>query len=272
LKKIFLFFLIVLTLNATDLTIEVKKKVDILPSIAIEDSSTNLDDTMKIRFFKSIFADLNVLSLFNVDRHRIIIDYNASSVAVENKDFDFVLRYKLFEDDSHKLNCSVKLLQDDEAKMIKNYKISNKKAFVFVSHAIAYDINKYMGSDDIGWIKKKVVFAKITAPKQSEIVVADYTLSYQHTIIKGGFNIFPKWASDNQNGIYYTTINNSKPTLKYLNIKNAKIKTIASSDGMIVCSDTNKNGSKILVTMAPNGQRCIQTGISPPQFVHKEVK
>jgi len=137
LKKIFLFFLIVLTLNATDLTIEVKKKVDILPSIAIEDSSTNLDDTMKIRFFKSIFADLNVLSLFNVDRHRIIIDYNASSVAVENKDFDFVLRYKLFEDDSHKLNCSVKLLQDDEAKMIKNYKISNKKAFVFVSHAIA---------------------------------------------------------------------------------------------------------------------------------------
>jgi len=58
---------------AGDATIEVIKKADSLPSIAVEDSSVSYNDTFKMRFFKAIVADLNVISIFNVDRHHRVV-------------------------------------------------------------------------------------------------------------------------------------------------------------------------------------------------------
>ena len=252
--KILLMLFLSLVLFATDLTIEVKKKVQSLPSLAIEDASIMYDDSFKMRFFKALFADMNVISLFNVDKHRRLTYFNATSVVVDNKDMDYVLRYKLFEDDSGKLNVEIKLIHDDNPVFAKTYKISKKSAYVFLSHAIAYDINKYMGGDDIGWIKKRIVFANVVAPRKSEIVLADYTLTYRHVILKGGFNIFPKWANKQQSAIYYTSLSGAKPTLKYFDVRHGKIKTVASSDGMIVCSDVSEDGKKLLVTMAPSAQ------------------
>ena len=252
--KILLILFLSVALFATDLTIEVKKKVQGLPSLAIEDSSINYDDTFKMRFFKALYADMNVISLFNVDRHRRLTYFNATSVVVANKDMDYVLRYKLFEDDSGKLNVEVKLIHEDGAVFAKTYKISKKSAYVFLAHAIAYDINKFMGGDDIGWIKKRVVYAKVIAPLQSEIVIADYTLTYRHVVLKGGFNIFPKWADKKQDAIYFTALSGAKPTLKYFDIRTGRITPIASSDGMIVCSDVSQDGNRLLVTMAPSSQ------------------
>ena len=238
-------------LFATDLTIEVKKKVDSLPEIALEDSS--YDQTMKKRFFKALYADLNVLSLFNVDKHKYQNDFDASDVVVQNKDKEFVLRYQVTQNDLGKLLVSVKLFHNHQIDFMKNYKAS-PKAYIFISHAIAYDINRYMGEKDIDWIKKKIVFSKITGKKRSRIVIADYTMTYQHPVIKGGFNIFPKWANKEQSAIYFTSLNGKKPVLKYLDLKKAKIKSIANSDGMIVCSDVSEDGSKLLITMAPHAQ------------------
>lgn len=90
--------------------------------------------------------------------------------------------------------------------------------------------------------------------KKSEIVISDYTLSYQHAIIKGGFNVFPKWANKEQNSFYYTTLDTEKPTLKFVDIKTAQIQSVISSDGMIVCSDVSENADKLLLTMAIDGQ------------------
>ena len=252
--KIILMLCLGIALFATDLTIEVKKKVATLPSLAIEDSSINYDDTFKMRFFKALYADMNVLSLFNVDKHRRLTYFNATSVVVENKDMDYVLRYKLFEDDNGKLNVEMKFLKDGETEFTKRYKISKKSAYIFLSHAIAYDINKHMGGDDISWIKKRVVYAKMVAPRKSEIVISDYTLTYRHTVLKGGFNIFPKWANKQQNAIYFSSLDGLKPSLKYFDIRKGKISTIASSDGMIVCSDVSEDGKRLLVTMAPTSQ------------------
>lgn len=102
--------------------------------------------------------------------------------------------------------------------------------------------------------EKKVIFSRIVAPKKSEIVIADYTLSYQHVIIKGGLDIFPKWANYAQTAFYYTSLDAQKPTLKYVDIKTAKVKNIISSDGMMVCSDVSDDGKKLLLTMARTGQ------------------
>ena len=175
-------------------TIEVIKKADSLPSLAIEDSSEDFDNLFKNKFFKMLAADMNVLSLFNVERSRRIVTYNSDNVAVENKDKDYVLRYKLIKNDSGALQVAVKLIGMNQELFSKSYKVNNKDIYMFVAHSIAYDINDYMGEPSVEWMKRKVIFSRIIAPRKSEIVVADYTLSYQHTIIKGGFNIFPKWA------------------------------------------------------------------------------
>ncbi|WP_457744743.1 Tol-Pal system protein TolB [Sulfurimonas sp.] len=258
-KVLFVLFLFFNFAYAGDATIEVVKKVDSLPSIAVEDSSISYNDTFKLKFFKSLIADLNVISIFNVDRHHRITSYNDSNVLVENKDKDYVLRYKMFEDDNGALNINLKLLDKDKEVLNKNYRVSKKGIYMFVSHAIAYDINKFMGAESVEWMKRKVIFSRIIAPKKSEIIIADYTLAYQHIIVKGGFNIFPKWANRAQNFFYYTSLDSDIPTLKYVDIKSATVKNIISSDGMMICSDVSNDGKTLLLTMAKDGQPDIYT-------------
>jgi len=238
----------------SDATIEVIKKVESLPSLAIEDSSTSYDDTFKLRFFKSLVADMNVLSIFNVDRHHRLAHFNDTHVLVENKDSMYVLRYKMSEDDNGVLNVNMKLIKEDETVLSKNYKVSKKDIYMFISHAIAYDINKFMGEPSVAWMKRKVIFSRVVAPRKSEIIIADYTLSYQKTIVKTGFNVFPKWANQAQNAFYYTALNAKVPTLKHVNLKTGKVSKIISSDGMMICSDVSDDANTLLLTMAKSGQ------------------
>ncbi len=253
--KIIISFLMAVTIIfASDATIEVIKKVDSLPSLAVEDSSSDNDETFKMKFFKSIISDLTVISLFNVDRHYRKVNFEADEVNVANKDMNYVVRYRLTNNDNGALGIELKMLSNNEITFSKNYKIRNPKMYMFVSHTIAYDINKFMGKPSVEWMKRKVIFSRVTSPKKSELVIADYTLSYQHTIVKGGFNVFPKWANKEQTAFYYTALDAKRPTLKHVNIKTGKTKNIKSSDGMMICSDVSLDGNKLLLTMAPNGQ------------------
>jgi len=251
-----LFFVLMLFgfLSANNATIDVIKEVDIKPSLAIEDSSISYSDTFRLKFFKAIVADLNVISFFNVDRHHYVTHFNDTDVVDENKNTDYVLRYKLFEDDNEALNIQLKLIKNNEDVLTKSYKIKSKKVYMFISHAIAYDINEFMGAPSVEWMKRKVIFSRVVSPKKSEIIIADYTLSYQHVIVKGGLNIFPKWADRQQHAFYYTSLDGKKPTLKYVNIKNGRSTALLSSDGMLICSDVSDDSSKLLLTMAPKGQ------------------
>ena len=253
--KIFLTLLLLLSVSfANDTTIEVIKKVESLPTLALEDSSVSYDDTFKMRFFKAIKADLNVLSLFNVDRHYNNVDFDSSSVVVSNKDMNYVLRYKMLEGDADSLNIEIKLMNNGENVLLKKYKIKRKNIYVFVSHSIAYDINKFMGAPSVEWMKKRIIFARVVKAKRSEIVIADYTLAYQHVVLKGGLNLFPKWANKEQSAFYYSALSSDKPTLKYLNTRTGKSKAILSSDGMMICSDVSDDAKYLLLTMAPKGQ------------------
>ena len=253
--KILLSYLFILTLAfGSDATIDVVKKVETLPSIAIEDASTSYDNTFKMRFFKALTADLNVLSLFNVDRHHRMVSYDATNVIVQNKDKNYVLRYKMNEEDNGALRLDMKFMKDNIVVFSKNYIIPKQNIFVFISHAMAFDINEFMGEPSVSWMKRKVVFSRTIGPKKTELVIADYTLSYQHVVIKGGFNIFPKWADKAQSSFYYTALNSFKPTLKLVNMKTSKVSNILSSDGMIVCSDVSNDYKRLLVTMARDGQ------------------
>lgn len=258
-KIIFSILMLISLSFASDATIEVIKKVDSLPSLAVEDGSTDYDNTFKMQFFKTLVADLNVISLFNVDRHRRELDYSANQVAVQNKDMNYVLRYKMSKDDGDALHVVMKLISGDSTLFSKSYKVSRKNIYMFVSHSIAYDINEYMGEPSVEWMKRKVLFSRMVAPRKTEIVIADYTLAYQHTIIKDGFNVFPKWASRGQDSFYYTDLDARVPTLKYVDIVKSKITSVISSDGMMVCSDVSDDGKTLLLTMARDGQPDIYT-------------
>ncbi len=253
--KILISILMTITfIFASDATIEVIKKIDSLPSIAVEDGSTHKDETLKMKFFKSLVADLNVISLFNVDRRKFNNDFDTNEVDVENKNINYVLKYNLSENNGPGFSVEMKIIKNNEVILRKNYKISNHKKYMFVAHTIAYEVNNFMGGPSIEWIKRKVIFSRVVAPLKSEIVIADYTLSYQHVVVKGGFNLFPKWSSQKQNGFYYTSLNETKPTLKHVDTRSAKITSLISSEGMMTCSDVNANGTKLLLTMAPKGQ------------------
>jgi len=253
LKILFSILISITFLFSSDATIEVIKKIDSLPTLAVEDSSESNNETFKLKFFKALIADLNVLSLFNVDRHHTMSDYEDNIVDVSNKEMDYVIKYKIDAQDKGFM-LELKLLNNNNIVLSKKFKISDEKKYMFVAHTIAYEINEFMEQPSVEWMKKKVIFSRVVGPKRSEIVIADYTLAYQHIIVKGGFNLFPKWASQKQNGFYYTSLSENKPTLKFVDTNTAQVSNIISSEGMMICSDVNMDGSKILLTMAPDGQ------------------
>lgn len=253
--KFLLSFMFAITLLfSSDATIEVVKKVESMPSIAVEDSSVEYDDTFKMKFFKMLVSDLNVLSIFNVDKNYRLVNFDASNVAVENKDMHYVLRYKITKGTDGSFGVNVKLFSKNSVVLTKEYNVNNQRIFMFAAHSMAYDINSFMGEAPVEWMKRKVIFSKMVSPQKSQIIISDYTLSYQHTIVAGGFNTFPKWANKEQSAFYYTSLDGAIPVLKHLDVTTGKISVIKSSDGMMICSDVSDDGSKLLLSMAPKGQ------------------
>ena len=255
-KKIILTLCMLVNIFAADATIEVIKKVDKLPSISVEDASINYKNTLSKKFFKVLVGDLNVLSIFNVYDNYALNDYNADNVNSENTKRDYVLRYRLRQDDAGNLNCDYKLLSAIDSKVVreKNFRIKKENLYVFLIHNLATDINDFIGAEAVEWMKSYVLISRLTGPNESEIVISDYTLTYQHVIVKGGLNVFPHWADKEQKAFYYTVLDARKPTLYKMNRRTGKSEKILESDGMMVCSDVSKDANKVLVTMAPEGQ------------------
>ena len=251
--RIFIAFLMsAAMLFAADATIEVVKEADALPSVAVEDASVDYTGTEAKRFYRLLSSDLNVLTLFNVDQHYATTHFDNPEAL--NKAMDYTVRFRLRSDDSHDLLVDMKLMRASDVVLQKSYGVSNAAMSPFIAHAIAYDINAYFGQPPLEWLKRKIIFARLKGPMESEIVIADYTLSYQHVMIKGGLNVFPKWADDAHTSFYYTSLSGTRPTLYRINVRDGKKQTVLSSDGMLVCSDVSRDGKRLLLTMAPKGQ------------------
>jgi TolB protein len=252
----FIFCLILTAVLAfgADATLEVVKKADTLPSIAVEDGSKGYPEEMSRRFFRMLVGDLNVLTIFNVERDYVQSVYEGTEVEAANKNLDYVLRFRLRQDDMGSLIVDMKMIRDAAALIEKSYRIKSENQYVFLAHTIAHDINGIMGADPVDWIKEKVILSRLSAPHKSEIIITDYTLTYQHVIIRGGLNVFPQWANKEKTAFYYTSLSEDKPTLYRMDIRTGRAENILKSDGMLVCSDVRSDGKKLLLTMAPSGQ------------------
>ena len=257
-KKFLILLFMVHSLFAYDATVEIVKKMDSLPKIAIQDASDDtIDPKLRYKFFKLFAGDFRVSSHF-----RVVDEYLKSSFeggAKENflsdKNVDLILRYKIELDDKG-IKTRVKLInaRSGETRTEGNYRLSNKKRYPFLVHRIVINTNDEIGAPPINWMEQFIIFAKYTGRRESEIVISDYTLSFQKTIVKGGLNVFPKWANKAQNSFYYTSYNGYRPTLYRVNLSTGSREKIISSNGMLVCSDVSKDEKKLLLTMAPKDQ------------------
>lgn len=221
-KKI-LFLIVGLFLFANELVIT--KYFNIKPKIAINFSGDK-------NVLKILKMDLTVLDHFN-------FTINKENNATYKFDFSYnnnTLRVKYFV--NGKMNVE------------KIYKSNSYAYFPFLVHKAVYDINEFFKMPKAKFLIRKVVYSLLVAPKEANIYIADYTLSYKKLIISGGLNIFPKWADENQNIIYYTKYERL-PTLYKFNLRTGKREKILTSQGILIVSDVKKD--KLLLTLALNG-------------------
>ena len=258
-KQLLLLLLSAMMLFGYDATIEIVKKIEKKPHISVADGTTAAVDAMTNRkFLKLLIGDLKVTTHFVVDESFTKLPYGdmqgVSQLAGSGT--DLVLKTKLEKTPSGRLKASVRLINAKNMTQLyeKFYTIKKGARYPFLAHSIAIDINDFTGAAPVNWMKKYVIFAMYTRPGKSKIVVSDYTLTYKKTIVTGGLNLFPKWANEKQDAFYYTSFNGANPMLYRVDIYSGKKRRIASSPGMMVCSDVSRDGSKLLVTMAPHDQ------------------
>jgi len=245
-----LILLLSIHLFALDATMKIEKDVEHRSHIALIDGSTVANH----KLFDILISDFKISGHFLADSRRYKSDFSTSFIVPELKSKEYILKYRFIDQGSVKLE--VRLLKASNGLQIfeKSYTIQNPKKMPFLVHKAVYDINRVLKYPDIGWINRYVVFSRYTTPKHSEILLADYTFTYQKVIIRGGLNLFPKWADSAQKSFYYTSYAGQIPTLNKINIYTGAKRKIASSEGMIVCSDVSNDSRKILLTMSPEGQ------------------
>ena len=243
-----------LHLFAVDATIKIKKDVEQRAKIALVDSSSGVSSSINDKFFSIMLSDLKISGHFVANkRHHIESTFN-SAIPSNIKSKGYILKYKLSKQSSA-LRIDIILLRASDGVVVvkKDYSISSSSKYPFLAHKIISYINDTLQYPSIDWINRYVVFSRYTTAKKSVIILADYTMNFKKTVIRGGLNLFPKWADREQRSFYYTSFK-SIPTLYRLNIYSGKKTKITTSEGMLVCSDVSDSGGKILLTMAPNAQ------------------
>ncbi|MCR1810808.1 Tol-Pal system protein TolB [Sulfurospirillum sp. hDNRA2] len=258
LKQMIVWLCTALFVFAADATVEVVKKIDVLPKVAVQDASAKtIDSEMRRSFYKLIANDLRVSSHFNVLDEYLQSSYEGGPLEnfLADKKVDMIVRFNIVQDTAN-LAVNVKLInaRTGSTTFEKAYNLSDKKRYPFLAHRVVIDVNDQTGSPSIAWMEQSVIFAKYTDAKKSEIVISDYTLNYQKVMVSGGLNVFPKWANKEQSAFFYTSYSGAEPTIYKFDLRTGSRSNIISSPGMIVCSDVSQDGNKLLLTMAPKDQ------------------
>lgn len=257
-KKVFLFICVTVIGFASDATVEIVKKMEILPKIAVQDASQKtIDLEFRKSLFKLIAGDLRVSSHFNVLDEYLQSSYEGGPLEnfLSDKKVDLILRFSVTQA-ANNVSADVKLInaRTGTTTSERSYVLNDKKRYPFLAHKIVSEANDQMGAPSIKWMEQSVLVARYTEAKKSEILISDYTLTYQKTMVTGGLNIFPKWANAEQSAFYYTSYNGAEPAVYKYDLRDGSRRSIISSPGMVVCSDVSKDGRKLLLTMAPKDQ------------------
>ena len=249
-----LFFLLTLNLFSFDAVLDIEKDVASKTTLSlVEDTATAGSTTNHSKMFQVLVNDLQMSGHFIVDKQLRRGDFNDPMIPVELHDREYILRYR-YGTTGTTLNLRLIRVADGVMVYQNNYSVNAMPRYPFLSHNGIVEINKVLGYEDISWMKRNILFSKYIGSSKSEIWIADYTLNFASVILRGGLNLFPKWANANQSAFYYTSYNNLLPTLYKVDMNSGSRKKVVASQGMLVASDVSVDGSRVLLTMAPNGQ------------------
>jgi len=242
----------VISAKEPDAVINAEKSVDSRATISIIASNDSTKKYIK-RVNKIFISDFKVSGHFLVDENITTGSYNVIADSLKSKS-QYTLVYRYIAGGGASLD--IKLFKGHPKKLIlhKNYSVSLLEKSPFLMHKAVSDINDIAKFPSIDWINKFVLLSRYIGPKETEIMLADYSFNYKKVILKGGLNLFPKWADKNQKEFYYSNYQGDNLTLYKLNIYTGKRKKIITTHGMLACSDVSKDGTKLLLTMAPNNQ------------------
>ncbi|MCV3403156.1 Tol-Pal system protein TolB [Campylobacter sp. IFREMER_LSEM_CL2090] len=238
-RKILAFLFFCSVLFGQDATISVVNKGMQLPKIYIKDQSRLNDLDLKKSFYNMLVNDIKVSSNFELTQ--------------DEKQGDYIFSYVLNKN-GKLLDIDVEILAANETKTRFYEQILSIEEYPFLAHRSVAQMNRKLGFAPVDWMDHKILIARTQGNKQSDILLADYTLTYQKILISKGLNLFPKWANKEQDAFYFTAYEDEIPTLYKYNMKNKNITKIIASKGMMVASDVSDDGKKILLTMAPKDQ------------------
>ena len=260
-KLLVLFFILISFTNfifAADAELDIIKKSSTLPKIEIGVAPSAMKMSLTKKVKEMISKDLKVSGHFDVLNTSLLVDYNSMPdlLSLSNKGTDLFLNIDSQVSGFGGYSLMIKLYDINSKQLVfnKSFTTSREDRYPFLAHRIAIAINKHLNAPSIDWMDKFVIFSQYKQAKKADILIADYTLTFQQTVIKGGLNIFPKWADKEQKSFYYTTYDKDIPTLIKTNIYTRKRETIMKSEGMLVASDVNESGRKVLITASPEYQ------------------
>ncbi|MCH5314133.1 MAG: Tol-Pal system protein TolB [Helicobacter sp.] len=245
-----LILLLSIKLLAIDATLEIMKNTNKIPSIVVERlDSDNADFGTKV--LKMLVADLKVSGHFQASDGGVKKPASIAYKEYADKKIDLLAQIKVSKS-SNTLVGTISLYDINTSKHIytKDYTENDIKRFPFIAHNMAIDINSYIRAPSIQWMQRLVVLSQYTTSGNSEILIADYTLTYQKVVVKGGLNIFPKWADSKQESIYYTKYL-EVPTIVKHNLTTGHIEQLVGSEGVAMVSDVSKNGENLILSLSP---------------------
>jgi len=256
-RHVVIFLVYTIALWSADATIDIIKKVSSDPRVAIESyASSPQKNTLMKKIEKMIRADLEVAASFHVSDVAFPKELEApiNYLLYKDHDVDYVVRIKDFGEYGRiGLFVSIYDVMNEKHVFRKKYTVSLDERYPFLAHKFTSDFVKFLGFGDVAWMQKFIIFSRYTGPKQSEIVLGDYSLTYQQVIVKNGLSLFPKWKSAKQRTFYYTDMT-GKPTLYEVDLYSGVRNKVMSSDGMLVCSDVSEDGTELLLTVGENDQ------------------
>lgn len=242
-----------MTLFAADATLDVIKTIQKIPSIEVAyHSSKQFEEAKKV--YKILMGDLKVSNHFEVLDGEVYKKNDIDFTTLRTNKIDLLAHIEAREDSSGiKVTLRLYDINSSSLKINKIYDIADRALYPFVAHRMAIDINDYIKAPSIAWMNRFVVLSEQRGSGTSDIIISDYTLTYLKPVIKGGLNIFPKWANAKQTEIFYTKYL-KKPTIIKYNIYTGISQTILSSDGIAIVSDVSRDGTQLLLSLAPETQ------------------
>ncbi len=244
---------------AADAELDIVKNSTNLPKVEIGVSPNTMKKALTTKIKKMIEKDLEVSGHFDVLKSNESVDYNSmpNVLTLSNRGTDLFLNINTQVSGFGGISVMVKLFDINTKQLVFNrsFTTSLEDRYPFLAHRISIAVNKHLKAPSIEWMDKFVLFSLYKEARKADIIIADYTLTFQKPVIRGGLNIFPKWASKTkQEEFYYTTYDKGIPTLVKTNLYTRKREVIMKSEGMIVASDISEDGKKVLITASPDYQ------------------